>query len=107
MKNSDVVQAANVHLFLVFMFLSAKTNVCGILDEIFQEFLKNSCQNSRWPYPISFASLSVAQQRLGLDTWIMQRFFVKFNIYTIQFMDTSVGNIGYLPLIFHIGTQIR
>ena len=57
--------------------------------------------------PNKLCKLAVAQQRQGLDTWIMQRFFVKFNIYTIQFMDTSVGNIGYLPLIFHIGTQIR
>ena len=104
MKISDVVQAANVNMssFLVFMFLSTKTNVCRILDEIYQEFLKNSCQKSRRPYSISFASLSVAQQRLGLDTWIMQRFFVKFNIYTIQFMDTSVGNIQYWIFVTHI-----
>ena len=107
LKNSDVVQAANVNMssFLVFMFLSAKTNVCRILDEIYQEFLKNFCQKSRRPYSISFASLSVAQQRqqhLGLDACIMHRFFVKFNMYAIQFMDTSVGNIQYWIFATHI-----
>ena len=51
LKNSDVVQAANVNMssFLVFMFLSAKTNVCRILDEIYQEFLNNFCQIKIFP----------------------------------------------------------
>ena len=51
---------------------------------------------------ISFGNLSVAQQHLGLDACIMHRFFIKFNMYAIQFMDTSVGNIQYWIFATHI-----
>ena len=89
--------------FLVFMFLSAKTNVCRILDEIYQEFLKNFCQKSRRPYPISFASLSVAQQsrqHLGLDS---RRVYYAQIFCKIQYVcDTIYGHFSWQYSILDI-----